>query len=652
VIRRSLTVATLALLTVAGAAGASAVPAATPITETSPVALELTEYGPSVLAAGELLKVSATVTNPTAGALTDLRVFLRVTKAPVKSSAALQRFLDDPSDFGLQLANSVTVDGSGLTVSGTANVLPPGSTASVSLSAGAAALGMPENTTGVYGVVISVEGPEGTVAEQTAAITWYDAQITPLRVAFLATASGSAERVAQVTSAASVSGAALLIDPTMVADAAEATAITSAREVFGLPSRNPDLTSIAHSDDRSLLSFALADSKTHVQPDLQNLPWLASLPVADTATVGLAARRGALAGLLDVTSDEATAGFEGDDPVVDVAAGSDALPVLVPNRDLSQLLASYRPGTPDAAARLVAESALLARAGDGVTPVVVSPGTAWQLSDMGASRAVADLLGAPWVVPVSVQSVISGTVRGAADAADSEGTEDDLAPDLIKALARQLKDVRELSQTVEDPNDVLVPGGRTLLAPLAAGLRSDPDARSTAYQSARDDANALIQSVYVAEGSDVNLIAASGEVPVTLHNDLDVDATVTVVMRSSSPSLVIQDRPVVTIPAGGDITARVAVTGVKSANVTATVALVNDNGDVVAAPQALRVRVRADWGNALTAVFAIGLALLLVAGLVRTIRRGRGSSRMAPMAPPSAGDREDSGDTEPGGEDD
>ncbi len=120
---------------------------------------------------------------------------------------------------------------------------------------------------------------------------------------------------------------------------------------------------------------------------------------------------------------------------------------------------------------------------------------------------------------------------------------------------------------------------------------------------------ATLGSLYVAEGSDVNLIAASGNVPVTLHNNLNVDATVTVVMKSSSPNLVVQDQPLVTIPAGGDKTAHVAVTGVKSANVTATVALENPAGDVVAAPQVLRVRVRADWGNAMTAVFTVGLAL-------------------------------------------
>ena len=68
---------------------------------------------------------------------------------------------------------------------------------------------------------------------------------------------------------------------------------------------------------------------------------------------------------------------------------------------------------------------------------------------------------------------------------------------------------------------------------------------------------------------------------------------------------------------------------------------------VVAAPQTLKVRVRADWGNAVTAVFTVGLVVLLIAGIIRTIRRGRRSTRMAPVAPPKkdgVADIEEDGD--------
>ncbi len=44
----------------------------------------------------------------------------------------------------------------------------------------------------------------------------------------------------------------------------------------------------------------------------------------------------------------------------------------------------------------------------------------------------------------------------------------------------------------------------------------------------------------------------------------------------------------------------------------------------------MRVRVRAQWGNAATGVFTAALAVLLIAGIVRTARRGRKDTRMRP----------------------
>jgi hypothetical protein len=633
VIRRAALVLAVALTTLTGAASADAhgqrPGAALPLEEVPPIALELATFAPSVVKADNSLNVLASVENSTAVAMVGVTASLSVTAAPLATSAQLERFLEDPTATPLRLATSTPVPANSLTANSTSGVLPPLTTVSVDLAATTERLGFPAKTTGVYGVVISVADASGTLATRTAAITWYDAPLPELPIALVATASGSAERVARVAAAANVRGAAVAIDPVAVTDGSAAYALTVGREVFGLPSGDPDITSLAHAGDTALIYFALNDAATNSAPALQNLPWLATIPVVDAPTISFAASHGATAGILDVTGG---ARLVTDAPVVDVRVGSDTLPMLVPDTRLSTILATYRPGQADAAARLVAEAALTAKNGDGLTPVVVAPGNAWQLPDPSASQPVTSLLNAPWVVPVSVRSLLSDADRDDFTASDSLGTEEDLAPKLIAALTRQLDSLQELSQTAEDPNTVYIPGARTLLAPLAVSLRPDPDARTAAYEASRTAVDGVLSSLYVAEGSDVNLIAASGNVPVTLHNDLDVDATVTVVMMSSSPNLVVQDRPVVTIPAGGDVTAHIAVTGVKSANVTATVALKNARGDVVAAPQVLRVRVRADWGNAVTAVFSVGLGLLLIAGVIRTMRRGRRSSRMAPMA--------------------
>ena len=640
-IRRLAAITALALLGAGFAVGATSPAVAD---DELTLTMTLTGYGPSVLTPASLLTTTAMVSNPTPLPLGDLSLTLSVTKSPLPSRSALRSFLLDPQAVATQVAASAPVVDAPLTVAGGENVLPAGASVPVTLRASQQSLGMPSGTAGVYGVVIEVVGPAGVVASHTAAVTWYDAEIPTLRLAFLATASGSAERVAQVAQAASMSGASLAIDPVTVTDETQARALVANREVFALPSGNIDLTSLAHAGNEDLVSFSLADAAANPVPSLAGMPWLATLPVVDDPTISLAVSRGADAGVLDVTGGAMIGGVSA--PVVDVTAAEGTLALVVPDSGLSNITATYEPGAPDSAARLVAEAALVAKTTDNRAPVVVSPGDAWQLTSPGASVAVADLLNAPWVVPVTVQSVIDGPVRDSLTVNVSRGAGADLDPALISTLDRRLGDLAELARTAENPNDIYLPGGRTLLRPLAVSLRGDTQAREAAFEAATDEVDATLRGLQVAVGSDVNLIAASGNVPVTLHNDLPVDATVRVVMRSASPNLVVEDEPVVTIPAGGDIVAHIAVTGVKSANVNATIALHNGEGDVVAAPQTLKVRVRADWGNAVTAVFTVGLVVLLIAGIIRTIRRGRRSTRMAPVAPPKkdgvAGIEEDS----------
>ena len=641
--RRTAALAAAVLLAVAGGSGASAsMPDAgagfgaevTFAGESTGVAMNLTAYGPAVLTPSDALSATIVVANTTAMTKSGLRVTMDVTTGPLTTSARLAGFIDNPSAFATREAATRPVVSTSVASGFDEGVLPPAATIPLTIAATPTALGLPVNTAGVYGIVISVEGPSGVLATRSAAVTWYNASIAPLRVAFLATASGSPERVTRVAAAANVNGAALVLDPVQIMEDDQATTLAQGGEVFSLPSGDPDLTSLAHAGNSALLGFALEDAASNPHDALRDLPWIATLPVVDEPTAALAVANGATAGIVDVVSG---ARINADGPVVAVTSGGATLPVLVPNLNLSGLVATYRPGAPDAAARVVAESALMAGTSDGITPVVVAPGASWALPGPGASTVVEGLLGAPWVVPVSIRSVInSATTVMAAPA--SRGMDDDLAPDKITALDRQFVELGELASTAENPNDILLPGGRTLLNPLAVNLRGEAGIRASAFAVATEAVRTTLTSLQVASGSDVNLVAASGNVPVTLHNDLAVDATVTVVMKSTSPNLVVQSAPVVTIPAGGAITAHVPVTAVKSADVTATVALENADGDVVAAPQLLKVRVRADWGNAVTAVFTVGLVLLIVAGLIRTVRRGRRSTRMAPTNPETGGE--------------
>ncbi|WP_296666919.1 DUF6049 family protein, partial [Demequina sp.] len=181
-----------------------------------------------------------------------------------------------------------------------------------------------------------------------------------------------------------------------------------------------------------------------------------------------------------------------------------------------------------------------------------------------------------------------------------------------------------------DPAAILDPAGDELLAPLGTVLRGDAAARQARVDEAVAATDATLGALTIAAGSDVNLIASRGAVPVTVRNDLDVDATVTVAMTSFSPNLQVRETPTVTVAAGTAESVLVEVEAVSSANVTASIVLRNPDGVALGSPTLMSVRVRADWGNAVTAFFTAGLVLLLVMGVVRTVRRGRKETRTGP----------------------
>jgi len=177
-----------------------------------------------------------------------------------------------------------------------------------------------------------------------------------------------------------------------------------------------------------------------------------------------------------------------------------------------------------------------------------------------------------------------------------------------------------------------VPGGLSLLSAVSSTARGNHDLQEAAYRAAAATVDAALNGVDIVRNSDVNLIATSGEVPITVRNGLAVDSTVTVVMRSTSPNLQVRDRPSVAVPAGGEATAMIPVEAVSSANVNLSVWLINSDGDPVSEPQAFTMRVRADWGSAATAAFTGLLVLVLIGGIIRTIRRGRKDTRTGPGA--------------------
>src|SRR5690606_34102771 len=107
----------------------------------------------------------------------------------------------------------------------------------------------------------------------------------------------------------------------------------------------------------------------------------------------------------------------------------------------------------------------------------------------------------------------------------------------------------------------------TLAAASSLALRGDDAVRTALLESAREQGRALASGLSVVEGSTVNLIAASGDLPVTLRNDLAQAVTVGVMLRPSDPRLSAEPSERVTIEPGTTASVTVPVTAIGSGNV-------------------------------------------------------------------------------------
>lgn len=157
----------------------------------------------------------------------------------------------------------------------------------------------------------------------------------------------------------------------------------------------------------------------------------------------------------------------------------------------------------------------------------------------------------------------------------------------------------------------------------SAAWRSDPQGRTTHIDQSLAAGESVTSSLTAAPSSTINLINSEAVLPVRIVSSLDQDATVHVRLISDSQRLQIPNTASVEVPAGGEGTAKLPVTAVGSGEVNLTVQVLAADGTPVGQPSTVHLQVRADWESVGTAVIGIALLLVLVVGVVRTVRRGR-----------------------------
>jgi hypothetical protein len=564
--------------------------------------------------------------------VTGVRTTMAITTDPLASLDELDGFLENPQVAQRREVAAVDLRAFDMGRPRVVGTLGAGQTASMGLLADPAALAFPRGTTGVYGVVLTTTGVDIAPVTQAFVITFSDSKLPTLNVAVVATISGSPQRAAALFSAADDPAVTLLADPTALATMEGGSPGITGREVYALPAGHLDIASAVHAGTEDLLRFAV-DRSAATAPT--PLAWVAVPATIDQAIVDSAHAHGALAVLAGPRTGSSAPTVPG--PIAEYATTTgESIPVVIADARLSAVLGSTAASDVTSPARLVAETSLRAAAADGTQAgtVVISPGESWVVDGSRSSAAVDALFAAPWIKPVGLGSVLSLADRETVAAPESASVEGDVTPSDLVALQQLVWKISDVAMATDAPDQLLNGPATDLLAAVSLPLRSDSDVRASAIAAAHTQGELVVNAVTVTSSSELTLVSTSGNVPITVRNDLNSPVTVRVVMTSRSPSLLIDDQPLVTIPAGVEQTVLVPITGVSSDDVKVTVALRNEAGATLAVAKTLEVRVRAEWGNAATGVVTAGLVVLLIAGVWRTIRRGRRDTRMPPSVDP------------------
>ncbi len=485
-----------------------------------------------------------------------------------------------------------------------------GATTTIPVAIAGTAMGLDAEEAGPHGVLLTVETEDGTPLDTVRTVTtWTGGALGPLALTSLVDAPSSLEGDGTTDGLGAVTSTTVVLDGVATPASVGDTLIEAGYDAM-LAGPAVDATSLAHAGDTNF--GGLAYTTTYLtSPSSWTLNGiLVEAPVADAST---------LSWMSGATSSQIVADIGTGDSLVAVENAGTV--VIDPDEEAVEALAAIAPGA-DAGARAAAILGL--RAAQGASAVVLPYGDG---IDSGVEGLMAALGQVGWIVPSTLAEVMALEPTTTVTLDDVLDAENDMPAGTIDELASRLPRLSALAIAATDPAAAGAEWTAPLLLPLASELRGNPALIDAAVETALTAADATADGLTIAEGSDLTLIASSGNVPVSISSTLDHDVTVTVMLASTSPRLVVENAPEVTIPANSTAQAIVPVEAISNGRVPVSITLTNLEGTVVATPVSGVIDIHAEWGNAATGLLAALLVALLAFGIFRTVRRGPRSTR-------------------------
>lgn len=407
-------------------------------------------------------------------------------------------------------------------------------------------------------------------------------------------------------------------------------------DVLSLPWSDPDVGAAARAEQVPLVQLAVDGSAT-AGLDGAGILWAPSASLDQTAVaVTEQVHQPAIVvapGSVDV-DDPKNGTTPPASTTVRTPAGS--VHALVPDARLSALLTDPTVIDPQAtpattSQRALAELAVVTRETESDQPhLLLTAGRDWTPDRATVSSLLDALDDAPWVDLAQASSLLDpdetagkGSVPASAD--DPEA----LAVDLVRALAGARDQAVAFANVTSEPDLLLDGVDAEVVAPLAVAWRADPVGRADLVTRVLADLGSRTTGLSIGEVSDVNVISSTGEIRLTVANDLSVPVDVALNVEPAKSCLEAEDVPSVKVDPKSELVVPVTLHARANCDVVVVASLTSKDGTPVAEPVAFTARVAPTIENVGTIVVGVLLAVGLVLGIVRTIRRGQSGRRGA-----------------------
>ena len=410
--------------------------------------------------------------------------------------------------------------------------------------------------------------------------------------------------------------------------------LTTAPEVVALPRWDADLAALSMSEASDLLTLA-SDSRTSSLHEgtakvIRNVVWPGSGTFGRQALQAfpsdtLIAPPGALAPSGDLSFTSVTR------VEVDPTSGTTSVEgptdttstVLTSQASLSDLL-SWEPASAadelDTEQVLTALGAVITRELPNQSRTLFAPVARGTVLDDGLTRRLDALVGQRWMDPLPFSEVADS------DPTDLERQTVEDAPALeevttqaLASISQALASTTALAQALSEPQELQDRLDDEALKTLSAtGDTEDRSRRLAAFQGL---VRSLLTAVRAEPSATINLINKSTNFPVRVTNELPWEVSVVVGLLPSDPRLQVSSTQTTTVAPHSTVSVDVPVTAIGSGDITVRYLVSTPQGQVLDDNQSVTVRMRAGWEDTGTAVVAVLLVVMLVAGVGRTIHR-------------------------------